>query len=147
MASASKRDHGAPTAAASETLLCVSERSRSLAAPAEHHAPAGKSAKMQHEEDTKARRCRLFAALCGPLGGRGSQRAGLAVQRGTLSASPGSTVQAFMDVYKTLSNEIIADEVADNQARQAAAVRMRRSPCSRTLRVRRPAMRSLGCGR
>ena len=40
-----------------------------------------------------------------------------------------------MEVYKTLSDEIIADEVADNQARPAAVVRTCRSWRSHTLRV------------
>ena len=44
-------------------------------------------------------------------------------------------MQAFMEVYKTLSDEIIADEVADNQVRPAAAVHTRRSPRSRALLV------------
>jgi hypothetical protein len=120
-------------AAHAKAFVCVSQRSCSLAAPAEHHAPAGKSAKVQHEEDKKVRRCSLPASRPGRPGRR-RKRAGLAPSAAAPSRdAPAPPVQAFMEVYKTLTAEIIADEVADNQARPAAASRTRRSRCSRSL--------------
>ena len=65
---ASKRDHGAQALHKPNPCVCVSQRAGPIAAPAEHHAPAAKSAKVQHEEDKKARRCGLASRAWARLG-------------------------------------------------------------------------------